>query len=187
MVLAVGTWYLERRSRDVSPLDPGRPGIGTPVLLGVVAADLWLAVLTPSSSDARVTVLDVGQGLAVLVEDGGSRVLIDTGPPDGSLLEALGRREGGVVDVVIITHADADHIGGLAELARRRTVGAVLASPATIAEARLEGARVLDIGDRLTLSARTTIEVLSPPSATALPAHRHRNDGSLVLLVSIGE
>ncbi len=138
-------------------------------------------------TDARVTVFDVGQGLAVFVEDGGAAVLIDAGPPDGALLEALGGRARAGLDAVIVTHADADHLGRLAELARRRAIGSILASPATIEEAGLDGARAVDIGDRLTLSERTTIEVLSPPVATARPAHVERNDGSLVLLIAIGE
>jgi competence protein ComEC len=185
-LLAAATWLLARLGRNASPLDPGRPGVGTPLLLSVLAVGLWLLVATPSSNEARVTVFDVGQGLAVLVEDRGAAVLIDTGPPDGSLLGALGARPTGGIDAVLVTHADADHSGGLPELARRRRLGAVLASPATLAATDLEGARALDIGDRLTLSERTSIEVLSPPVATALPAHEERNDGSLVLLVTIG-
>jgi competence protein ComEC len=161
--------------------------MGLLVASTLVAGGLWLAVATPTSGDARITILDVGQGLAVLVEDRGARVLIDTGPPDGALLEALSRRDTGSLDAVLITHADADHVGGLSELVRRRSVGAVLASNATIIDAELDGARAIDIGDRIALSDRTTIEVLSPPVATALPAHAERNDGSLVLLISVGE
>ena len=40
----------------------------------------------PRPGDAWLTVLDVGQGLAVLVRDGGHSVLVDTGPPDGAAL-----------------------------------------------------------------------------------------------------
>ena len=51
----------------------------------------------------------------------------------------------------------------------------------------IAGAEPLDIGDRIRLSDRTSIEVLSPPVATAGRAHRGDNNRSLVLLVRIGE
>ena len=66
--------------------------------------------------------LDVGQGDAILVENGGSRVLIDGGPEPasfGRLLERLAI-DGTVVDAVILTHQHYDHYAGLRELFRTR-------------------------------------------------------------------
>lgn len=69
-----------------------------------------------------VHVLDVGQGDATLVENGGSRVLIDGGPTMarfGRLLDSLALN-GDTIDVVVLTHPHLDHLGGLRELFRSR-------------------------------------------------------------------
>ena len=80
----------------------------------------------PGDSTLTVRLLDVGQGDAILVENGGSRVLIDGGPDVtrfGQQLERLGI-EGSTVDAVILTHQHTDHYVGLRELFRtRRRIG----------------------------------------------------------------
>ena len=76
---------------------------------------------TPSGDSTLVIrVLDVGQGDAILVENGGSRVLIDGGPEPGRLgrlLDASGLR-GATIDALIITHQHYDHYAGLREVFR---------------------------------------------------------------------
>jgi len=66
-------------------------------------------------SPARVCVLDVGQGDAILVQDGAAAVLVDTGPDD-SCAKELGRLHVTHLDAVVITHLHDDHYGGLASL-----------------------------------------------------------------------
>jgi competence protein ComEC len=77
-----------------------------------------------SAKDVVVRVLDVGQGDAILIQNGGSNVLVDGGPKPAQLghyLDVLGLN-GGTIDAVILTHAHADHYQGLRELfaSRRR-------------------------------------------------------------------
>lgn len=79
-----------------------------------------LSNATPASTSKEVTVriLDVGQGDAILIQNGTSNVLIDGGPNPGALgkhLDALGLN-GGTIDAVILSHAHADHYQGLREL-----------------------------------------------------------------------
>lgn len=62
-----------------------------------------------------VQVLDVGQGDAVLITSGRSRVLIDGGPDAarlGTLLDSL-ELNGASLDLVVVSHAHADHYLGL--------------------------------------------------------------------------
>ncbi|MCY4614912.1 MAG: ComEC/Rec2 family competence protein, partial [Chloroflexi bacterium] len=179
--LAAVAWVLGRREPAQIQAGSGRSGFAGDVALRLAAVGLWFAVLAPSDDLASVTVLDVGQGQAVLVRDGGAAVLIDAGPPDGSVLRALARvTDTRSLDAVVLSHDDADHAGGLRELERRLRVGVVLGDGIT-------DAAPLDIGDRIRLTERTSIEVLSPPVATAGRAHRSDNNRSLVLLVRIGE
>ena len=181
VALAAVAWLLGRH--EPAQIQPGgaRTGFAGDVALRLAAVGLWFAVLAPSDDLASVTVLDVGQGQAVLVRDGGAAVLIDAGPPDGAVLRALARVTGArSLDAVVVSHDDADHAGGLRELERRLRVGVVLSDG-------MPNAAPLDIGDRIHLTARTSIEVLSPPVVTAGRAHRSDNNRSLVLLVRIGE
>lgn len=78
------------------------------------------APLRAQTVDHRLTVrvLDVGQGDATLIENGGSRVLIDGGPEAtrlGKLLDSL-QLNNTTFDVVILSHAHADHLVGLRAL-----------------------------------------------------------------------
>lgn len=178
-LLSGAAWWLGRSPPAI--LAPGaRSPLGPAPALAVVAAGLWLAVLTPPDGMARVTVLDVGQGLAVLIEDAGHAVLVDAGPPDGAAVRALHRIEAPrTLDAIVLTHPDADHAGGLSAVTQRFDVGAVLRG--------VDGdSQPIDIGDRIVLGDRTRIEVLGPPvqTGTALDSD---NDRSLVLLVTIGD
>jgi competence protein ComEC len=58
-----------------------------------------------------VSFLDVGQGDATLLQRGSASVLVDTGPPGGPIVSRL--RDAGVrrLDLLVITHAEADHEG----------------------------------------------------------------------------
>src|SRR5204863_10012619 len=77
----------------------------------------------------RVSVLDVGQGDAILVEGSrGGRLLIDGGPDPDRLLIAVDRRIppwDRRLDAVILSHPHADHVAHLALLLDRYRVGRV--------------------------------------------------------------
>jgi competence protein ComEC len=74
----------------------------------------------------RITFLDVGQGDATLIQRHGAAILVDTGPPDGPILSRL--RHAGVrrLDLLVVTHAQADHDGGAAAVLHALPVAAVL-------------------------------------------------------------
>ena len=82
--------------------------------------------LSAGPSSAReivVNVLDVGQGDAILIRNGGSTVLVDGGPDRRVLarwLDRLGVRD--TIEAVILTHMHSDHYEGLREVfsSRRR-------------------------------------------------------------------
>jgi len=155
VVVAVD-WRLRRRSgpasREPAPPAPvvpapGRAGpslttrlglrapagrVERAVAIGLAGAVLALSVAVIHRPDgiARLTVLDVGQGDAILLEgERGSRLLVDGGPDPGRLLVALDehlppwdRR----IDAIVLSHPHEDHDGGLAALIGRYGVKRIL-------------------------------------------------------------
>lgn len=85
---------------------------------------LWLV---PGPAE-KVVFLDVGQGDAILMQSGTQQVLIDGGP-DAAVLQRLGEELpwfDRTLEVVIATHPDKDHIGGLVHVLERYKVGLVV-------------------------------------------------------------
>lgn len=68
-----------------------------------------------SRSFPTVTVVDVAHGSCTVITDGVSTVLIDTGPGN-AVLEYLLQEGIKRVDVIVLSHADSDHIDGLTAL-----------------------------------------------------------------------
>lgn len=97
---------------------PGK-GIGLLLLLPML---FWPAPrLAPGH--LRVSVLDVGQGQAVLLETATHRLLYDAGPGWGHddagrrvILPYLARRGIDRLDMLVVSHRDQDHAGGLESL-----------------------------------------------------------------------
>jgi competence protein ComEC len=106
-----------------------RRPIAVGVALALVAALVLLRVprggLAPPAG-LRVTFLDIGQGDATLIQERRTSVLVDTGPPDGGVVARL--RHAGVrrLDLLVVTHAQADHDGGGAAVLRAMPVGMLL-------------------------------------------------------------
>lgn len=73
---------------------------------------------------ARLSILDVGQGDAILVQEGAAAVLIDTGP-EGAVAEALEKSHVLHIDAVVLTHLHDDHTGGVKDLGSVAPVGTV--------------------------------------------------------------
>ncbi|WP_298598659.1 DNA internalization-related competence protein ComEC/Rec2 [Zoogloea sp.] len=96
---------------------------GTParwVGLAMLLPLLMWAPARPAPGEARVTVLDVGQGLAVHVQTAAHDLIYDTGPAfsadanSGERILLPYLRAGGVrrLDSLVVTHQDNDHSGG---------------------------------------------------------------------------
>ncbi|ALK97139.1 competence protein ComEC [Massilia sp. WF1] len=104
-------------------------------------ATAWLPLLLqvpayPEHGAFRVTAFDVGQGMALLVETAGHRLLYDTGPgyapgaDAGSrvLLPYLRMRGIGALDGMVVSHGDTDHTGGALALLAEQRIGWVASS-----------------------------------------------------------
>ena len=73
----------------------------------------------------RVSFLDVGQGLAVLLEEDGRYALYDTGPDSAGLVDTLAARGVRELEWVLVSHAHRDHGGGFMEFAHAVESGAL--------------------------------------------------------------
>ena len=95
------------------------------------AAQARLAEEQARSNPLRVHFIDVGQGDSILIRcPDGSNILIDGGPM-GAYPHLVGYlKEAGVekIDLLIATHPDGDHIGGLLKVLQTFPVAAVLDS-----------------------------------------------------------
>ena len=112
---------------------PARPHTRLAVVaLAVAVATLGLAAAHRTDGVARITVLDVGQGDAILVEGGrGARMLIDGGPDPDRLLVELDRRLppwDRRIDILVLTHPHEDHVAGMPLLLERYRIGRVFES-----------------------------------------------------------
>ncbi|RLC70039.1 MAG: DNA internalization-related competence protein ComEC/Rec2 [Chloroflexi bacterium] len=140
---------------------------------------IWIAVGNLPDGKLHVFFLDVGQGDAIFIQTPrGRQVVIDGGPDPTALTAVLGRRLpfwDRSLDLVILTHPDADHLTGLVPVLERYRVGRVLepAYPATsqtyvrwlelIAEKRIP-ALLARTGVRVELEPGLICEVLHPAS-----------------------
>ena len=146
----------------------------------------------------QVHFLDVGQGDAILIETpDGVQALIDGGP-DGTVIRELGKVMGVFdksIDVVVGTHPDKDHIGGLTDVLERYKVVHIVKTDnvgetgtAKLYES-LVGAEGADViyakrGQQIALGASTTLEILYPEGSVR---DLESNTSSIVLKVVYGD
>jgi len=168
-------------------------------LAALVALSLVLSALGPVlPASASITVLDVGQGDAILVRDGTHALLVDTGPSPTLLRQALARANIRRLDGIVITHEHDDHAAGMSGLTGVVRVGWVAVSCASsdafATKVRQTALRLtprghvavvsLSAGQSMTVGS-TRVDVLWPGAGA--PAPDNVNDTSLVLEVHWGE
>ncbi|TFD91696.1 MBL fold metallo-hydrolase [Cryobacterium lactosi] len=64
-------------------------------------------------SEWQIAACDIGQGDAVLVRDGERVALVDVGPDPALLTQCLDTLGIDTIDLLVLTHYDLDHVGGL--------------------------------------------------------------------------
>jgi competence protein ComEC len=187
--------------------DSGRAGASRLVTAALALVLGWWGgeLFAPSTRALRVDVLDVGHGDAILTRlpDGGA-MLVDAGGSfseeasralaERTLVPALAALGVARLDLLVITHADLDHIGGAAALAERVPVSRLWLPPCAwdhpagrrlraVVEAR--GGLALPVAAQPALAwGEVTLEVLWPPEDSRWPDGRcalASNDASLVL------
>ncbi len=197
------TW-LARRGRA--------PALAAALALPLIAAAiLWPEPTDRASGTLELTALDVGQGDSLLaINPDGQTMLIDAGGPVGSHGSAqpvssfdvgeqvvapyLWRRHIRTLDILVLTHAHTDHMGGMPAILedfrpRELWVGVDPVSPlysALLAKATSLHIQIrrMHAGDKQQWGP-VTINVLAPAVGYANP-YAPRNDDSLVLHMKLG-
>ncbi|MGW9167076.1 ComEC/Rec2 family competence protein [Agromyces sp. NPDC055658] len=171
----------------------GRVSIAS-LLVVTVAITVGLAGGAPLVARATrpaqwdVAACDVGQGDAVLVRSSTSVALIDTGPDAAALTRCLELFGVDRLDLVVLTHWDADHVGG---------TPAILGRAGTVLHGPLDGDRSSRVLEPLVVSGARAVEVTAGVHGTLgvsswrvlwpQPEAQPGNDASVVLdLVSPG-
>ncbi len=169
--------------------------------LSLFALAVWMPQFSDLTTDCdclEVSFLDVGQGDAILLRTpSGIEVLIDGGKGSAVLRSMAAVRPFGdrSIDLMIATHPDLDHIGGLSDVLHRYQVGLLIttsnlnptaASTALTTAVAAEGMmeRLAEAGEVIVLDDEVYLQVLSPVGDET---NWESNTASIVLRVVYGE
>ena len=162
----------------------------------VICVALWISqpLLLPQD---KIVFLDIGQGDSILIQSGMQQVLIDGGsgaqvlPKLAEEMPWFDRK----IDVIISTHPDKDHMGGLLEVVRRYKVGLLLLPPVptstqiqTVWLNELQNQvkagklqyRFAWRGDELDVGRNLKLRMVSPTQSIIDSLYGQTNDGSIV-------
>ena len=149
----------------------------------------------------HVYFLSVGQGDAIFIKTpSGNQILVDGGP-DNSVVQELGKvmpfwdRS---IDVLVMTHSDADHLNGLPEVLERYKVSQVVETGIECISAQCEkwkrlieeegaGRRIVWLGKKIDVGDGVMFEVLSPFENEEGESVNKKNNSSVVLKMIYGE
>lgn len=97
----------------------------------LLVASAFVVRTTPKEQFSQVTMFDVGQGDSFLIQTTSGHTMLIDGGKDTTVLGELARALpwfSNRIDVVLATHPDLDHIGGLDSVLQRYRVGMFLTS-----------------------------------------------------------
>jgi competence protein ComEC len=208
--IAVGSWafccWAVRRSGNWA-----RVGMALLPLVAVIVLAPEQAAVSPGMLE--VTAIDVGQGDSILVVGpGGATMLVDAGGPVGAVMEAaevtshfdvgeevvspyLWSRRLRRLDVLVLSHAHSDHMGGMPAVMRNFRPRELWVSidpnseayRALLVEAQDLGVHVrhFHAGDQATWDG-TQVAILAPEAGYSNPREAVNND-SLVMRLQYGQ
>jgi competence protein ComEC len=209
-VAGAAAWMLWRRHRDLTAERPAERRLRHGSTALAIATGLFIAwppwaIRTRGGGHLRVTFIDVGQGDASIVQfPGGASMQIDAGGLTGSTFDIGDRvvapvlRQKGVhrLGTLVLTHGDADHIGGaLASIREFRPWDVWEGIPVPpfaplqrVAEAAGEaGSRSVNVqaGDQLTVDGVSIL--IRHPGRPDWERQHVRNDDSIVMELRWGD
>ncbi len=157
------------------------------------AIALFPLIVPNHQQDIQLSILDVGQGQSIFIQDAASNMLVDTGGYYDEEKFSVGQQiilpflsVNGVakLDHLLLTHLDQDHSGGYESIKHQLKVNHVYANEfiSTAARSRFQ---LCYQGQRLNLSEQVQIQVLSPAQYEHKPRNFNKNEMSCVLHIYI--
>ena len=162
--------------------------------------------LAASDKNLQVTMLNVGQADATLIQYKGQNMLIDTGDVDSrdELVKDLQAKGVKTLDIVLITHPHGDHMGGMAALFKAFTIKQLYDNGQSANTAMYKNYlknikakqipyKALKKGDTITLGGDVKFAVLSPSepftkdNTPGVSASGLTNDNSVVCKMTYGD
>jgi competence protein ComEC len=173
------------------------------IVLSVLVFFSVLAFAADSKSESGIKVyfLDVGQGDSIFIEtENKIQILIDGGP-DNKVIQKLSEIMpfwDRTIDLIILTHPDHDHIGGLSEVLKRYEVKGIIETGIFCDKAECEiwrdliekekAVRILPkLGDSIVLDENTRILILNPFESVAGEKVSKTNNTSVVAKLVYGD
>lgn len=169
------------------------------VFLVVLMLVLWIGVFQVASRCCVLTVwfFDVGQGDAIFIQTPTGRQILIDGGKDKEILDKLSRATpffDRTIDIVIATHLERDHAGGLIEVLRRYSVetigwnGTQRSNALGMAwEEHVRKAKYIFhayAGNRIVIGKDITLDMLHP--FEYVPKNKNSNLGSVVAKLRYG-
>ena len=176
-----------------------RKWIVPPLLVIAIFTSLTAAEMP--DDNLHISFLNVGEGDAVLIQQGNRQVLVDGGPSPRLITLELGKKMpfwDRTIDLLVSTHPHYDHQTGLVEVLQRYQVDQVLysdleySSPVndewlTLIDEKNIGHTLAQSGQRINLGNGTVIDVLNPPVNPLTGTESDVDNNGLVLRLSKGE
>ena len=155
----------------------------------VIGWTLCLVTRQLAVQQLEIRFLNVGQGDAAIIQEGGHTAVIDAGPTTGigAYLKSL---HVDTVDLVVASHPHADHIGGMPELLGTAVVRFYMDNGVphttaiyrqTMTAVRASGAQYLNATNRTITLGAARLHVLAPPPSATI------NNGSVGILIEYGQ
>ncbi len=167
----------------------------------VVAILVSFTAATMPDDNLHVSFLDIGQGDAILIQQGNLQVLVDGGPSPQAIALELGKKMpfwDRTIELVVLTHPSADHVTGLVEVLNRYKVKQVLHPDldfeSDIYDEWLKLLKEKDVkctiaqaGQQINLGKGVVIKILNPQISLLSDTKSDIDNNGMVLHISMGE
>lgn len=173
------------------------------LVAALVVAGVLIYISWPKQTGIlEVNYLDIGQGDSILIQTSYNQDILIDGGPDMSVLDEIGQQlpfYDHDIEIMVLTHAHADHVIGLIEVMERYDVDQIFYSgevadysPGFVEFLRLSGEKNIPrkaviAGEEYILGGDLVLEILYPPKDLSGQAFENLNNTSVAMRLVFGQ